>query len=124
MAMYPDVDWVFTTAANPEKQIADVEDMIVKEIEEELRLPFAHSRAAVVATSRELAVLVTKHVGPQTGGASARPDVRKLGYDYGLGRRGAMVRRGRLGAGSGRLRRVGRLRYRDEDLRRIVHRAR
>jgi ribose transport system substrate-binding protein len=33
MAMYPDVDWVFTTAANPEKQIADVEDMIVKEID-------------------------------------------------------------------------------------------
>jgi len=33
MALYPDVDWVFTTADKPEKQIADVEDMMVKGID-------------------------------------------------------------------------------------------
>jgi ribose transport system substrate-binding protein len=33
MDLYPDVDWVFTTATGPEKQIADVEDMMVKGID-------------------------------------------------------------------------------------------
>lgn len=33
MKLYPDVDWVYTTSANPEKQIADVEDMLTKGID-------------------------------------------------------------------------------------------
>ena len=33
MAMYQDVDWIYTTSANPEKQIADVEDMLTKGID-------------------------------------------------------------------------------------------
>lgn len=33
MALYPDVDWVYATAGGPEKQIADVEDMMVKNID-------------------------------------------------------------------------------------------
>ena len=33
MAMHPEVDWVYTTATTPEKQIADVEDMMVKGID-------------------------------------------------------------------------------------------
>ncbi len=33
MALHPEIDWVYTTSANPEKQIADVEDMMVKGIE-------------------------------------------------------------------------------------------
>ena len=102
------------------RELKGVDDCILREIEKGLKLPFAHSKAAAVATSRELAVLVTKHVGPQAGGASARPDVRKLGYDYGLGRRGAKVRRGRLDAGSGRLHRIARLRAPKHSLRRIM----
>ena len=70
------------------RELKEVGDCIVREIEKVLELPFAHGKAAVVATSRELALLVTKHVGPQAGGANTKPDVRKLGYDYGLGRRG------------------------------------
>jgi ribose transport system substrate-binding protein len=33
MDLYPDVDWVFTTAPGPEKQIADIEDMMVKGVD-------------------------------------------------------------------------------------------
>jgi ribose transport system substrate-binding protein len=33
MALYPDIDWVYTTSATPEKQIADVEDMLTKKID-------------------------------------------------------------------------------------------
>lgn len=33
MSLYPEVDWVYTTAGTPEKQIADVEDMMVKGID-------------------------------------------------------------------------------------------
>ncbi len=33
MKLHPEIDWVYTTSANPEKQIADVEDMMVKGIE-------------------------------------------------------------------------------------------
>lgn len=33
MALHPEIDWVYTTSANPEKQIADVEDMMVKGID-------------------------------------------------------------------------------------------
>ncbi|MFM9996600.1 MAG: ABC transporter substrate-binding protein [Phycisphaerales bacterium] len=33
MELYPDVDWVFTSALTPEKQIADVQDMMVKKID-------------------------------------------------------------------------------------------
>lgn len=33
MALYPDVEWVYTTAANPEKQIQDVENMLTKGID-------------------------------------------------------------------------------------------
>ena len=69
------------------RELKDVDDCIVREIEK-LKLPFAHGKAAVVATSRELALLATRHVGPQARGASARPDVTTLGYDYSRGRRG------------------------------------
>ncbi|MBL8764541.1 MAG: ABC transporter substrate-binding protein [Phycisphaerae bacterium] len=33
MELHPEIDWVYTTSANPEKQIADVEDMMVKGID-------------------------------------------------------------------------------------------
>ena len=33
MKLYPDVEWVYTTADKPEKQIADLEDMISKNID-------------------------------------------------------------------------------------------
>jgi len=33
MALYPEFDWVYTTSATPEKQIADVEDMMTKGID-------------------------------------------------------------------------------------------
>jgi ribose transport system substrate-binding protein len=33
MKLYPDVEWVYQTAGTPEKQIADVEDMITKGID-------------------------------------------------------------------------------------------
>lgn len=33
MALHPEIDWVYATAGGPEKQIADVEDMMVKGIE-------------------------------------------------------------------------------------------
>lgn len=33
MEMYPDAQWIYTTAANPEKQISDIEDMMVKGID-------------------------------------------------------------------------------------------
>src|SRR5439155_1444214 len=33
MTLYPDVEFVYSTAAGPEKQIADVEDMMVKGID-------------------------------------------------------------------------------------------
>src|SRR5262245_41576397 len=32
-ALYPDIEWVYSTAQGPEKQIADVEDMMVKGID-------------------------------------------------------------------------------------------
>lgn len=33
MKLHPEIDWVYTTSANPEKQIADVEDMMTKGIQ-------------------------------------------------------------------------------------------
>lgn len=33
MKLYPDIDWVYQTATGPEKQIADVEDMLTKGID-------------------------------------------------------------------------------------------
>ncbi len=33
MALHPEIEWVYTTSANPEKQIADVEDMLTKKID-------------------------------------------------------------------------------------------
>jgi ribose transport system substrate-binding protein len=33
MALYPDVEWSFASAQNPAKQVADIEDMIVKGID-------------------------------------------------------------------------------------------
>lgn len=33
MDLYPEVDWVFSTAANPDKQIADMEDMLVRGVD-------------------------------------------------------------------------------------------
>ncbi|MFZ4574046.1 MAG: ABC transporter substrate-binding protein [Phycisphaerales bacterium] len=33
MALYPDVDWVYSTAPGPEKQIADIEDMMLKNVD-------------------------------------------------------------------------------------------
>lgn len=33
MKMYPDVDWVYATANGPEKQTADIEDMMVKGVD-------------------------------------------------------------------------------------------
>ncbi|MBI4613338.1 MAG: ABC transporter substrate-binding protein [Planctomycetes bacterium] len=33
MAAYPDVEWVYATAANPEKQIADIEDMMAQKVD-------------------------------------------------------------------------------------------
>lgn len=33
MELYPDVDWIFSTAANPDKQIADIEDMLVRGVD-------------------------------------------------------------------------------------------
>ncbi len=33
MALYPNVDWTFSTAAGPEKQIADIEDMIARDVQ-------------------------------------------------------------------------------------------
>ncbi|MBX3409531.1 MAG: ABC transporter substrate-binding protein [Phycisphaeraceae bacterium] len=33
MALYPEADWTFTTAHNPEKQIADIEDMMLKGVD-------------------------------------------------------------------------------------------
>jgi ribose transport system substrate-binding protein len=33
MELHPEIDWVYTTSPNPEKQIADVEDMMVKGID-------------------------------------------------------------------------------------------
>lgn len=33
MALYPDIQWTFITANSPEKQIADIEDMLVKGID-------------------------------------------------------------------------------------------
>jgi ribose transport system substrate-binding protein len=33
MKLYPDVEWVYQTAGTPEKQIADVEDMLTKKID-------------------------------------------------------------------------------------------
>ena len=33
MTLYPDVDWVYATAQNPEKQTSDIEDMMVKGVD-------------------------------------------------------------------------------------------
>jgi ribose transport system substrate-binding protein len=33
MELYPDIEWTFATANNPEKQIADIEDMMVKGVQ-------------------------------------------------------------------------------------------
>lgn len=33
MDLYPEVDWIFSTAANPDKQIADMEDMLVRGVD-------------------------------------------------------------------------------------------
>lgn len=33
MELYPDAQWIYTTASNPEKQISDIEDMMVKGID-------------------------------------------------------------------------------------------
>jgi ribose transport system substrate-binding protein len=33
MSLYPDVDWVYATAPNPEKQTADIEDMMVQGVD-------------------------------------------------------------------------------------------
>ncbi|MCC6676504.1 MAG: ABC transporter substrate-binding protein [Phycisphaerales bacterium] len=33
MKLYPDIDWIYSTAPGPEKQIADIEDMLTKGID-------------------------------------------------------------------------------------------
>jgi ribose transport system substrate-binding protein len=33
MALYPDIEWVYATAQNPEKQTSDIEDMMVKGVD-------------------------------------------------------------------------------------------
>jgi ribose transport system substrate-binding protein len=100
MALYPDVEWTFSTADTPDKQISDLETMMVKGVDAIVVL--ATESAPITPTAEEISKRGILLVNVDRGFLKPVADVFIEGDNQAFGRKSAQYMVEKLG-GSGRI---------------------
>lgn len=100
MEMYPDVEWTFSTAENPDKQIKDLETMMVKNVDGIVVL--ATESAPITPTAEEIAKRKILLVNVDRGFLKPVADVFIEGDNQAFGRKSAEFMAQKLG-GKGKI---------------------